>query len=212
ETFEKNDLNQLKKILHSHLSQIDEKIDRLQEQKRAVKKMIQSYDRYLKSPEDGTITLEYIEDRQIYSTKLKINIYEYGIDVYENILKQLRREIENQQLSDIYYYNAGTTIQEKDFLNQKVLSDKIFVFVDQECKHPNIQTIPSNMYICMYCDDFDKESIYIHKLYQHIYDLNLEICGDYICEVLAELPMTKPKREMFLRLQVPIKFSEKNNK
>lgn len=210
EVFQNNDLNHLNDILHVQLMEIDNKIEELYNQKKAIKKMISSYNRYLKSPPDGTITLEYIEERKIYPSKLGLNIYDYGIEVYENILRRLKVEIEENNISDIYYYNAGTTIAKDDFLNEKFKSKEVFVFVDQEYRHDHLRSLPASMYLCMYCDDFDKEKEYIETLYKRIEQLGLEVCGDYICEVLAELPITQTnKREMFLRLQIPINFVKK---
>lgn len=208
--FDHRDLNKLNFVLHQHLKSIDQQIQDLKLQKKAVKKMIDSYNRYLKSPEDGTITLEYIEDRKIYSSMTDINFYDYGIEVYENILKDLRHDMEKQGIPDIYYYNAGTTIFKEDFIQKKYLSNEIFVFVDQDCNNSFLQILPASMYACVYCDDFDKEKDYILRLYEYIEDHHMIISGDYICEVLTELPITKSnKREMFLRLQVPISFVKK---
>ena len=73
-----------------------------------------------------------------------------------------------------------------------------------------LQILPANMYACVYCDDFDKEKQYIAKLYDYIKQNRMIVIGDYICEVLTELPITKTnKREMFLRLQVPVTFVKK---
>lgn len=208
--FDHRDLTKLNLVLHQHLKSIDQQIQDLQLQKKAVKKMIESYNRYLKSPEDGTITLEYIEDRKIYSSMTDVNFYDYGIEVYENILKNLRVDMEKQGIPDIYYYNAGTTIFKEDFIQKKYLSNEIFVFVDQDCNSQYLQILPASMYACVYCDDFDKEKNYIPKLYQYIEEHQMIISGDYICEVLTELPITKSnKREMFLRLQVPVSFVKK---
>lgn len=208
--FDHRDLTQLNYILHQHLKSIDQQINELYLQKKAVKRMINSYNRYLKSPEDGTITLEYIEDRKIYSSMTDINFYDYGLEVYENILKNLKKDMIQQGISEVYYYNAGTTIFQDDFIHQNYVSYEIFVFVDQDCSSQYLQLLPASMYACMYCDDFDKEKEYIQKLYQYISNHNWMICGDYICEVLTELPITKSnKREMFLRLQVPISFVKK---
>lgn len=210
DVFDHRDFSKLNGVLHEHLKMIDQQIDDLYMQKKAVKRMIDSYNRYLKSPEDGTITLEYIEDRKIYSSMTDINFYDYGIEVYENILKDLKRDMIEQGISEIYYYNAGTTIFKDDFINQKYISNEIFVFVDQDCSSQYLQLLPASMYACMYCDDFDKEKKYIQELYQYIFKKGWKICGDYICEVLTELPITKSnKREMFLRLQVPITFVKK---
>ncbi len=208
--FEHRDITKLNLVLHEHLKSIDHDIQELELQKKAVKKMIDSYNRYLKSPQDGTITLEYIEDRKIYSSMTDINFYDYGIEAYENILKDLRQDMEKQGIPEVYYYNAGTTIFQDDFLNKKYLSNEIFVFVDQDCVSSFLQILPANMYACVYCDDFDKEKQYIVKLYDYIEQNQLIVIGDYICEVLTELPITKTnKREMFLRLQVPVTFVKK---
>lgn len=210
DVFDYRDLSQLNQILHKHLKSINQQIDDLYMQKKAVKRMIDSYNRYLKSPEDGTITLEYIEDRKIYSSMTDINFYDYGLEIYENILKDLKKDMIQHGISEVYYYNAGTTIFQDNFIHKKYISNEIFVFVDQDCSSQYLQILPASMYACMYCDDFDKEKKYIQTLYQYILQKDWIICGDYICEVLTELPITKShKREMFLRLQVPISFVKK---
>jgi len=210
EIFDHRDFIKLNQVLHLHLKEIDEQIQTLYTQKKAVKRMIESYNRYLKSPDDGTITLEYIEDRKIYTYMTDINFYDFGIETYESILKSLRHDMVQQGIPDIYYFNAGTTIFKDDFMNQKTISHEIFVFVDQDCTSSYLSVLPASMYACMYCDDFDKEKEYIKKLYNYIQKNQWEISGDYICEVLTELPITDShKREMFLRLQVPVNFVKK---
>lgn len=206
DVFDHRDFSQLNRVLHEHLKMIDQQIDDLYMQKKAVKRMIDSYNRYLKSPEDGTITLEYIEDRKIYSSMTDINFYDYGIEVYENILKDLKKDMIQQGISEIYYYNAGTTIFIDDFISQRYISNEIFVFVDQDCSSQYLQLLPASMYACMYCDDFDKEKEYIVQLKEYIEKQHYQINGDYICEVITELPMDHNKREMYIRLQVPVKF------
>ena len=109
--------------------------------------------------------------------------------------------------------DAGTTVAREDFVEGKCVSDKIFVFVDQECGSSHLQTLPANMYACIYCDDFDKEQGYIAQLRSFTEENGLRIMGDYICEVLTELPFTDSgKREMFLRLQVPVYFRKQGEK
>lgn len=210
QVFEQKDFTLLNQVLHHRLKEIDSEINTLKIQKKAVKRMIDSYNRYLKSPEDGTITLEYIEDRKIYTAEIGINFYEYGLDAYENTLKELKSEMTQHGVSQFYYYNAGTTISKEHFMKHKWISDEIFVFVDQDCTSSYLQILPANMYVCMYCDDFDKEQQYLEKLFNFIKEHKLTIIGNYICEVLTELPITKSnKREMFLRLQVPVEFVKK---
>ena len=72
------------------------------------------------------------------------------------------------------------------------------------------EVIENNMYACIYLDEFNSEKEYAELLLRHCKDEQFEITGDYICEVLTELPMTKShKREMFLRLQIPVTFVKK---
>ena len=209
EVFKRGDLRLLDQVLHQHLGDIDKEIEKLCQKKKAVKRMMDCYDRYLKSPGDGMITLEYIEERKIYACHTDVNFYEYGIESYENILKVLKKEMIRQGIPEYYYYNAGTTIARENFLKENYVSDKIFVFIDQECKKDCFKTIPVSMFACIYCDDFDKETEYIQRLAGYIREHDMQVAGDYICEVLAELPvLSSDKRGMFLRLQVPVAFGE----
>lgn len=210
DVFEKKDYRLLNQTLTKHLHMIDEEMALLVQKQKAITRMIRSYDRYLKSPPDGTITLEYIEERKIYSYMTTLNFYEKGIDAYENILLQLKQEMKKHGVSEYYYYNAGTTIFIDDFLSGRTVSQEIFVFVDKDCQSQYLQILPANLYVCMYCDDFDKEKAYIPIMRHYLKEQHLEMVGDYICEVVTELPMNKTqKREMFLRLQVPVAFVKK---
>ncbi len=208
--FEQKDYSLLNRMLQNHLHQIDQEVEALHLKQKAIQRMICSYDRYLKSPPDGVMTLEYIEERKIYSHMTTINFYEEGIEAYENILLQLKQEMKKHGVSEYYYYNAGTTIFIDDFLAKRTVSQEIFVFVDKDCQSQYLQILPANLYVCMYCDDFDKEKDYIPQIHQYLQDHDLKMIGDYICEVVTELPMNKgQKREMFLRLQVPVEFVKK---
>ena len=63
------------------------------------------------------------------------------------------------------------------------------------------------MFACIYLDSFDEEIDYAKKLLAFCKERNWLISGDYICEVLTEFNVfDSEKRNMFLRLQVPVKF------
>ena len=62
-------------------------------------------------------------------------------------------------------------------------------------------------YLCIYCDDFTKEKEYAHRLFDEIESKNYTIVGDYLCESLNDILIFNDKqRNMYLRLQVPIKI------
>ena len=205
--FEHRDLYALTHILESRLAGLDTQIAVLVQQKKAIGKMIGSYNRYLSSPENGTCTLEFIEERRYYATKTEVNVYDFDLGVYESELKNLKDKLVRANIPQFYYYNVGTTICASDFLEGRIKSDDIFVFVDNELHNSELKSIPAGMFACVYSDGFDAEKTHIKRLWHFLDENNLNVSGDYICEVLCELPYyDSNKREMFLRLQIPVAF------
>lgn len=204
---ERNDPSFMKTVLRQKRSQIDEQIYELEHQKRAIERMLQSYERYEASPPDGTIVLEYIEKRYMYCIDAGFNFYDNGIGAYEKMLRKLKESLIDDKLPQVYFCNAGTILRQKNLEKRHFYSSEVFVFVDKDCVPENLTvTIPANTYLCIYCNQFEKEKEYIHRLLDAVSQNNYTIIGDYICEVLVELPLLKEnERGMFLRLQIPVK-------
>ena len=176
----------------------------------AIDRTVASIKRYKKSPASGTITLEYIPDRTIYSMTVDKNFYDYNIDTYELILKQLKNKLMECDIPQVYYCNAGTLMSRRRFEEQIFYSNEIFIFVDDNFPlQDRVQKIENGMYACIYLDDFHQEIDYAKRLLDYCKMNHLTICGDYICEVLSELSMfDHHERSMFLRLQVPVSFKK----
>lgn len=210
ELLDKEDVNLIEAILIKKKQQLVEEIDKLEMTKDAVTRTIYSLERFRKSPKSGTMTLEYIDRRRIYSMNTDLNFYEYDIDVYESILNQLKNDLLKHHYPQIYYCNAGTFLKKEDFIRQNFVSHEIFVFVDDHFpKKEDIKIIENGMYACIYLDDFHKEVDYAKKLLHYCQENNFNICGDYICEVMSELSIfDHSERSMFLRLQVPVSFDK----
>lgn len=208
EQLEKNDIGLLKAILEKRQVQIKEEIRELKYQMRAVERTIESYERYENAPGDGAIVLEYIGKRLIYSIKTDVNFYDYDIEVYEELLRELKFSLIADRLPQIYFCNAGTIMKKEDILAGRFLSNELFVQVDGDyVEEKYIGTIPGNTYLCIYCDRFEKEKEYAKRLLNEIQEKKYRIGGDYICEVIAELPAYENhERGMYLRLQIPIIF------
>lgn len=205
------DLNEpsfIKSVLHKNMHQIEEQIRGLEYQMRAVERTLRSYERYETAPPDGTIILEYIEKRQMYCIDSGLNFYDHGIEIYEKMLRKLKNSLIANRLPQIYFCNAGTLLTKENLEKRKFYSNEIFVFVDNDYVPENLTIqVPPNIYLCIYCDKFEKEKAYINRLLDMIAEKGYTIVGDYICEVLAELPLLEEaERGMFLRLQIPIKF------
>lgn len=201
-------LDNLSHILHQKQEQIQEEIQELKMQRRAVERTLESFERYRCAPPDGAVVLEYIGKRQMYSIDTHSNFYDQGIEAYEEILRELRSRLAQDKLPQIYYCNAGTILRKKELMAGRFYSTEVFVFVDREFVEPELITVvPPGSYLCIYCDNFYKEKEYALRLLQKAEEEGYSICGDYLCETVAELPVIgSGERGMFLRLQIPVKF------
>jgi DNA-binding transcriptional MerR regulator len=203
----KKDLSLLKNMLIQQTSNIDDQINELKYQRMAVQRTIESLEYYEKSPPPGTITIEYISKRNMYSHDTGVNFYEYGIEIYEELLRKFKTKMISDSLPQIFFCNAGTIMKKENLYERKFQSSEIFVQLDKNFVANNIKTIPENLYLCIYGDSFDKEISLANKLLDEIEEKKYEIVGDYICEVVAELPLFEnSQRGMYIKLQIPIKI------
>ena len=199
---EAGDIKLIESTLISKKRQVKEEIAALQLRLGAITRAIDSVERFRKAPDCGMITVEYIPHRKIYAMHTDVNFYDY------DLLGQLREDLRLHGLPQIYYCNAGTVMPKEDFLAGKLVSNEIFVFVDDEFpEHEQVRRIESGMYACIYLDSFDEEPEYAARLLDYCKKNSYMVCGDYLCEVLTEFNVfDSEKRSMFLRLQVPLQF------
>ena len=208
EILDSNDLKLIESTLIKKKKQIKDQINELNLSLNAISRTISSIERFRESPKKGMITIEYIPHRKIYSLKTTINFYDYNISMYEKELNTLKNNMINNNLPQVYYCNAGSSIIQNDYIDNRYISNEIFVFVDDDFpSSENVKKIESGMYACIYLDNFDEEIEFGKRLLEYCKKNNYQICGDYICEVITEFNVfSNQKRSMYLRLQVPLKF------
>ncbi len=202
----------IEEILARKNEQMHEQMRHLKDRHDAVERAIAQIERYRKSPTVGTTSLEYIDRRHIWSIPCPENFYEKDRNSYEKAVIALRRELLNAEIPQIHSYNLGTSILQSDFENGNFIADKVFIFSDKRLlSHSGtISTVDSGMFACIYLDNYDDEMEYGKQLLDFCRCNNYKICGDYLCEELTEFHVfDDSKRNMFLRLQVPIKFLKK---
>lgn len=207
---EKEDVTIIEDILAQKNEQMHEQMRRLKERHDAVERAIAQIERYRKSPTTGTTSLEYIDRRYIWSIDCPVNFYEKDRNSYEEIVLALRKELLANGISQVHSYNLGTSIKQEDFESGRFLADKAFIFSDKsiEDHSGSVTTIDSGMFACIYLDNYDDEVEYGKQLLDFCVRHNYKICGDYLCEEMTEFHVfDENKRNMFLRLQVPVKFS-----
>lgn len=209
---QKEDIALIEGILARKNEQLHEQMRRLKERHDAVERAISQIERYRKSPLTGTTSLEYIDRRYIWSIPCPENFYEKDRNSYEETVMALRRELINAGVQQVHSYNLGTTILQKNFDEGRFVADRIFIFSDKHIlEHPGtVSAVESGMFACIYLDDYDDEIDFGKRLLAFCRENGYIICGDYICEELTEFNVfDDSRRNMFIRLQVPIKFSQK---
>lgn len=207
---DRKDLDLIEDVLMQKREQTLQEMEELKFKMEAIDRTVASIKRYKKSPASGTITLEYIPDRTIYSMTVDKNFYDYNIDTYELILKQLKNKLIECDIPQVYYCNAGTLMSRRRFEEQIFYSNEIFIFVDDNFPlQDRVQKIENGMYACIYTEDFDEERDCAKKLLAYCREHGYQICGDYICEEIMEMNVfDSRKRSMYLRLQVPVKMEK----
>lgn len=202
------DTKLIKRFLEEKSRNIDAEIEALKNQKNALQRAVRNYERYESSPPDGTIALEYIEKRWIYSYNMSTNFYDYGIEIYEEQLRKLKEDMERNGLRQTYFCNAGSTVAYEQIINRDFISSGLFVFVDENLPENLIRPIKAGTYLCIYCNRFEQEIPYANRLLDEISKRNYTIDGDYICEVITDLPnLMDAERGMFFKLQIPVKIT-----
>ena len=208
---EKEDIILIEQKLIERNNQIHQQMRDLEAMHEAVERAIQSIERYRKSPASGTISLEFIDQRHILYIPCQENFYDGGVVAYEKAVGELRRELMRRNVPQLLSYSLGTSVKREDFQRQALVADKIFIFGDKHLRDygENFQVIESGMFACLYLDDFDQEAEGARKLLAYCQANRYTPSGDYLCEEMTELNLfDHRKRNMFIRLQVPVTFSK----
>lgn len=205
---DERNLDAIEAALREKQRQTEEEIRKLKCQRRALERTVDSFARYRSAPPDGTLLMEYIGQRYMYVAETGVNVYDHDAETYEAMLRRMQDSLVKDKLPQIYFCNAGTILRHKDFAQARLYSTEVFVFVDREYVPDDmISLVPAGSYACIYCDSFYKEKEYIGRLLDYIKNSGCSVCGDYLCESVADIPVAGGnERSMYLRLQVPVKF------
>ena len=207
---EAEDIALIEQILARKNEQIHEQMRALRLRHNAVERAIASIERYRKSPATGTIALEYIDRRYVWGIPCPENFYEKDIASYEQALMDLRRALLKKNCPQIHSYNTGTSITKENFVQGRLVADRVFIFTDQQAQACGLtaSVVDSGMYACIYLDHYDDEIACAGKLLAFCRNNGYRVAGDYLCEVLTEFNVFDgDQRSMFLLLQVPVDFS-----
>ena len=95
-------------------------------------------------------------------------------------------------------------MKQKDFTNGTYTSHAAFIFVDELYpKTESLHTLVPNTYLSIASDNPEREAEHAHKLYTEMKRQNMEPCGDYLCEVLSQFPLSNSGKLIY-KIQIPV--------
>lgn len=208
EHIEKKSLEDTVDFLKKRFEEIGKEIEFLKYNRKEIGRSIENYEKYLNLPKENQIFIEYIGERYIFRHKSKKNYFDLDGFGYELLLHELKKAMIYDKLPLTYYRNVGTIMRKENIKPGNLLCDEAFVQVDSNFKdYEDVERIPSQLYLSMCSGNLYEEMELAERLITETEIRNLEIIGDYICEVITEFPAFKEDiRDMFFKIQIPIKF------
>lgn len=158
-------------------------------------------------PAFGQIFFEHLPERKIAVQRTEYDFFAQGYAGYEKMLRHMQNYLHEKCLPPSYFINVGTIMERECFEQGTYSSHTAFIFVDE--LYPiteNIQILPQNTYLSVVSDDTSLEQEYATQLYEEIKRQGMQLCGDYICEVLTQFPMHKSEQVIY-KIQVPVRKS-----
>lgn len=196
----------LRSLLVSQAESIDERIRQLVRSRAAINRTLDNYMRYEAMPRNGDIFLEFIPERRIYRHSTGMNYFEQDESGYEYMLRQLKKNLVVKNVPLSYFSNIGTVIRRERLLAGELYSDEVFLFMDDDEPHESCEMLPAASYICICAYEFSREAENAKRLLDYVGAHNLEITGDYLCEVIVDFPiLDSQRRQMFYKTQIPVR-------
>lgn len=155
---------------------------------------------------NGKYEIEFTQlpKRYILTYEIDENIYSISHDEYELWLRKFRNHINESNLSIDIFNRVGSLMPRENFLKTHISSKKLFIFCP-DSTYSN-DSLKKGLYAVYYCPSFEEEPAYIDTFKEELVKLNYQIIGDYICEIVYEQNITNSfKRDMFIRMQIPVK-------
>ena len=95
-------------------------------------------------------------------------------------------------------------MEKEYFLKGTYSSHSAFIFVDDLYpEKSSVRTLPQNTYMSVASDNIALESTYAKHLYEEMKRYGMIPCGDYLCEVLTQIPVHQAK-QLIYKIQIPV--------
>jgi DNA-binding transcriptional MerR regulator len=207
ECYDAQDMERFKEVLHLQKANIQNQLEVLRHTEKSIDRAIEGYQRYEVAPREEVPVLEFQRARKVFCFDTKINAYSYGMEYYEQILRALKKNYALHHFPMSNFCNVGSIIRHDYFMKRELMATEVCVFMEDEVNlSPDVELIPEGMYVCLYCDGYNREEEGLRKLMDYIFTHDYTVVGDCISEILVELPTTQNfDRKAFFKLQVMVR-------
>lgn len=190
-----NQLENLKKMQH-----------KIQQQIKMTEAFLENDDIYQQQKKQQTFGYHWFSTRHLYTYTIDKNIYDLSSLEYEWYLRQFKQSFTKNKLENLQFSHVGSIVKQIDVIQNHLFSNTFFVFCPADLKsHPNVITLKKSEFAIDYCHSFEDEKKAFYDFKEKVSSSNKRINGDYLCEVIRELPhSTKLERNMTIRMQIPV--------
>lgn len=196
---------ELTEILEEQEKALDEEIYHLSVSRNNLMRIRKNHQLLQSLPPFGEVFLEHMAERRIDVQETGFDFFAQGYKGYEYMLRHMQHYLHENRLPPSYFINVGTLMEQAHFVRGEYASHAAFILVDELYPDTgNLHTLPQGMYMAVVSDDTALEPRYAGKLYENMQAMGLVPAGDYLCEVLSQLPMEAPG-SLIYKIQVPVK-------
>lgn len=218
ELLDSRDITLFQAILCQKMDLIDAQIRELTATKKALQKKLNSYQYLLSPPRTNHIFVEYQPQRTAYYFEFEpydlIEDVGRGTRQWEKNLFPIKKEIRRKNIFNVNFSEIGCVIGEEDIRCKKLRIRGAFMMADGEKPESSIpwRRIQGGIYVCYVTyaksGDSDMEIRHINLLLEYAAAHGLEICGDYLGEVIAkQSAIDGESDEILVKMQLPVRLT-----
>lgn len=200
------DAGQINHQLRQRSEELSREIHHLEKCRRSIETTLKNYQYYQSLPKGNSPFLEYLPENRIITFHTGENLLEIDYERYEYHLCQFKNYLMDINLDVPLLGSVGTIIRKKYLESNQLFSSEMFLILDEHTEQThNMETIPSGTYLSLCCNDFSREEQYARKLLYEAARTELQIKGDYYCEVLSEYPqLSIQKRQFYYKIRIKL--------
>lgn len=186
-------------LLVSEKAKLEERIDLIETFQEAMSE-------YQENQNKTVMEIKKFPKRYVLSYSIDHNIHQMSELEYEYYLRKFKRFLVQNGYETADFNRVGSIIRRDQFVDKQFVSQEMFIFVAKKRnKKQVVKELPAGEYAVYYCQSFGEELESLRTFNQMIEEQGLSVMGDYICEVMYEIPkLNTSQRNMFIRMQIPV--------